>query len=526
MAAPQVAEDWNSIYGPEANNSAFFVSTFNWGGESQPYAYNLDVIDGLYSQFGNGYVPFFAVIGQGYKLYYGDNRYNSNSQGSTALELLEYAINGEIGAHKFGIQSPFFFETTTLDLERMFVSPTGNYQLELIGTSNEILIAELNGNILTVEATYSQDSVTVANVTVKATDGDLETTISYDFAVRQLLYVFDPLSSTNCMVNTPYEIDASEIFTTHDGGDFTISFINYNEELMEVSSDEKVITIAGVEAGVATLDLIATYEAEHGIETAHNSVTVNVQSMDGFWVEYGQSYTGFPGAPTTPYANAMSWDFGNLEVFVKKIETAFYLAGPAEWRIVNYAENNPDYDSIIGDLSGEFELLGYPEATTIDIESNEVVSGKISFCITVENNWNMIDGSYSGSPIEARQQYLIDAGFWMTDFYPYHIRALVQSATGTNNPIEILPGSSELSQNYPNPFNPITTINYYNNMTGEVELNVYNSKGEFVKNLVKDNIKAGNHSIEFNASDLNSGVYFYTLVTPTNTITKKMVLIK
>jgi flagellar hook assembly protein FlgD len=97
---------------------------------------------------------------------------------------------------------------------------------------------------------------------------------------------------------------------------------------------------------------------------------------------------------------------------------------------------------------------------------------------------------------------------------------------GVSEELEMLPGKSTLAQNYPNPFNPSTTISFYNNLTGDVKLTVLNAKGEHVATLVNNNVKAGNHSVNFDGSKLNSGVYFYKLVTPTSTVTKKMLLVK
>ena len=83
-----------------------------------------------------------------------------------------------------------------------------------------------------------------------------------------------------------------------------------------------------------------------------------------------------------------------------------------------------------------------------------------------------------------------------------------------------------LYQNYPNPFNPVTTIKFYNNKAGDVKLTVFNIKGEEVVKLVNGNIKQGFASVQFNATSFNSGVYYYTLTTGTESVTKKMVLIK
>lgn len=89
-----------------------------------------------------------------------------------------------------------------------------------------------------------------------------------------------------------------------------------------------------------------------------------------------------------------------------------------------------------------------------------------------------------------------------------------------------VPAKISLSQNYPNPFNPSTTISFNVAQSGKVQLNVYNMNGQLVQQLVDGQLAAGQHSSIFNATNLPSGVYLYRLVTPSQTITKKMTLLK
>jgi hypothetical protein len=89
-----------------------------------------------------------------------------------------------------------------------------------------------------------------------------------------------------------------------------------------------------------------------------------------------------------------------------------------------------------------------------------------------------------------------------------------------------LPLKFELSQNSPNPFNPRTTIEYSLPYTSDVQLVVYNARGEVVTTLVEDNLSAGYHSAEFDGSALSSGIYFYRLTAGTYTDMKKMLLLK
>jgi hypothetical protein len=90
-----------------------------------------------------------------------------------------------------------------------------------------------------------------------------------------------------------------------------------------------------------------------------------------------------------------------------------------------------------------------------------------------------------------------------------------------------IPLTTSLSQNYPNPFNPETTINFSTAVDAKVNLTVYNTAGEVVSKLVDNRMNMGYHNITFNASHLNSGVYYYTMeMNGVKKYTKKMVLIK
>ncbi len=84
----------------------------------------------------------------------------------------------------------------------------------------------------------------------------------------------------------------------------------------------------------------------------------------------------------------------------------------------------------------------------------------------------------------------------------------------------------KLSQNYPNPFNPSTIIKYSIPETGYIKLKVYDILGNEVATLVKEEKTPGNYSVEWDASSLASGVYFYRIQAGSFVDTKKMILIK
>jgi len=96
------------------------------------------------------------------------------------------------------------------------------------------------------------------------------------------------------------------------------------------------------------------------------------------------------------------------------------------------------------------------------------------------------------------------------------------SVEGSNNQVY----SFNLSQNYPNPFNPNTVISYQLAAGNRVTLKVYDILGRLVKTLVDEYKPRGEYSVNFDASNLSSGVYFYQLKAGTFTATKKLLLIK
>jgi len=88
-----------------------------------------------------------------------------------------------------------------------------------------------------------------------------------------------------------------------------------------------------------------------------------------------------------------------------------------------------------------------------------------------------------------------------------------------------------LEQNYPNPFNPSTTIKFSIPSVGAyrntpVLLKVYNVLGNEIATIVNKELPAGNYSLDYDASNLPSGIYFYTLTTNDFSETKKMTLVK
>ncbi|MEQ8524268.1 zinc-dependent metalloprotease [Gracilimonas sp.] len=95
-----------------------------------------------------------------------------------------------------------------------------------------------------------------------------------------------------------------------------------------------------------------------------------------------------------------------------------------------------------------------------------------------------------------------------------------------SNETEQIPHKITLNQNYPNPFNPSTTIRFNLSEAQEVRLEVFNMQGQKVATLLNQKKNQGEHKVLFDASSLSSGIYVYRLITASQMLTRKMVLIK
>ena len=114
--------------------------------------------------------------------------------------------------------------------------------------------------------------------------------------------------------------------------------------------------------------------------------------------------------------------------------------------------------------------------------------------------------------------------------YSYRLKQVdFDGSFGYSDSIEVtlnIPDAFSLGQNYPNPFNPTTKIDFTIPETGKVSLKVYDMLGQEVRTLINKRMKSGEHQIKFNAIDLPSGVYIYTLRTDNYTDSKKMIVLK
>lgn len=111
-----------------------------------------------------------------------------------------------------------------------------------------------------------------------------------------------------------------------------------------------------------------------------------------------------------------------------------------------------------------------------------------------------------------------------------HDGTIVKGNTDINSSVNLIlsevPDKFELKQNYPNPFNPTTKIIFNIRNSDNVSLNVYNQQGKLINELVKEYKTPGSYSVDFDGSNLPSGVYYCTVQVEKESYTKKMLLLK
>lgn len=145
--------------------------------------------------------------------------------------------------------------------------------------------------------------------------------------------------------------------------------------------------------------------------------------------------------------------------------------------------------------------------------------------------WTRIANVTGNGTTSSPQSYTFSDRNLTSGIYNYRLKQIdfngnFEYFSLSNEVVIGVPTKYELSQNYPNPFNPSTKINYSIPQDGLVSLKIFDMSGKEVATLVNEVKTAGYYDLSFNAANLPSGVYFYTLSAERFTETKKMLLVK
>ena len=151
------------------------------------------------------------------------------------------------------------------------------------------------------------------------------------------------------------------------------------------------------------------------------------------------------------------------------------------------------------------------------------LGGGVYFSLDNGNSWSSLNTGMSANSVftlEVDNFGHLLAGTWGNSIF----RSV--NTTGIEDQVFETPTSYKLFQNYPNPFNPNTRIKYSIPKASFVLLKIYDLLGNEIAPLVNEEKSTGNYEIEFNGSNLSSGVYFYRIQAGNFIATKKFILIK
>ncbi|MCG6960698.1 T9SS type A sorting domain-containing protein, partial [bacterium BMS3Abin03] len=217
------------------------------------------------------------------------------------------------------------------------------------------------------------------------------------------------------------------------------------------------------------------------------------------------------------YDNSAPYD-GGYQIFPRYYATDFLPAGTIPVELTSFTAK----------VSGNVVNLSWSTATETNNLGFEIQRKTSDQFITV----GFVDGH--GTSTEIHNYSYTDSKVESGKYY-YRLKQIDLDGTYEYSKVveaEVLkPVKFALDQNYPNPFNPTTMINVNLATDSRVKLVVFDILGQEVATLLNGNLTAGLHQIEFNASNLNSGVYFYRVdaagVDGTNfSSVKKMILTK
>jgi len=156
------------------------------------------------------------------------------------------------------------------------------------------------------------------------------------------------------------------------------------------------------------------------------------------------------------------------------------------------------------------------------------------FSLAGKTNYSLMTGT--NQLAGETQRYSMALMFALSTEEIFNVKRTIQNIYNNNYQIDSttsiedkhlgVPSNYLLYQNYPNPFNPITKIKYSIPLSDNVQIKIYDILGREIKTLLNEYKQAGTYEIEFDASNLLSGVYFYSIISGSYSATKKLILIK
>jgi CubicO group peptidase (beta-lactamase class C family) len=357
--------------------------------------------------------------------------------------------------------------------------------------------------------------------------------------------IFDPLDMDESSwflegldtteIATPYDWVANQYYANcHQGWPlYPVAFLRTNK--IELSNFLSAYMNNGIYNGNTILD----------------SATINIMLSDQ--MGHPDPYGDYQGLIWYETFYDGRWLWGHTGGWTYGTATAMFYVPEEDWGFMFFMNTYPDAPAFWGifqalsDYAIEWQVPVELTSFTATAQNGYV---ELNWSTATETNNQMFEierrkensdfvligfAEGTGTTTERQEYSYVDRDV-TTGKYFYRLKQIDYNGTyeylpaGQAGSIEIevdaTPVSFSLEQNYPNPFNPSTTIKFNLPEKEFVTIKVYDVMGNEVATLINDEKPAGSLSIEFDASDLASGSYFYKLQAGNNITTRKMILLK
>lgn len=277
----------------------------------------------------------------------------------------------------------------------------------------------------------------------------------------------------------------------------------------------------------------------------------NVDSLPTNWLEFDEDNSN-PGYPNAKWkARDTSANFPGVNAIYHSRAYLSHRSLSIPWRSGDPVADDWVFTDTVHVQTGDtlifWMLYGAPDSTLVGfVPSNYIDSMKVYVSATpLPNVGNTLLSklvSLDSANVWQEFKFSLSAFAGQTIYvaFRYHMNTTVDGLwcnidnvfVGNRSPIGIhqistdVPKRFELKQNYPNPFNPTTNLEFDLPKAENVKIVLYNAMGQEVRTLLNEYKSAGSYKIDFNASSLASGPYFYRIYAGNFVDTKKMILVK
>ncbi|MDA3838429.1 MAG: choice-of-anchor J domain-containing protein [Candidatus Delongbacteria bacterium] len=395
---------------------------------------------------------------------------------------------------------------------------------------------------------------------VKYEDGDFEGTEDFRTALnkaidefpREGVYVNQPVDDRFYTAGDNEDIDISDLFNEYEGNDVIIT-LEGNTDPSLVSTVLNGTTLSLSALGNATTPAVITLKCESIVN--YKTFDFNVYSHDPtafsgmdqgfeealfpplFWeIKYNTAADGGLNGVNLidPLPTEETW-YNNTSTDSSSSSGTDYIYSGENSIIIQYWA--PEFNWLI---SPEIQLdyddyflkfwLWY-KSSDFETKLHVLVNDGTKGWTSILDYDGTTPDNYFNSEIELSLSSYYNKTIRIAFVYEYTYGnevalddITITSPTGIDN--FSIPSTTTLAQNYPNPFNPTTMINFSVEKRNIVNLSIYNLNGQLINTLLNDEKKPGNYSVNYEALGLSAGVYYYTLTTGRDAISKKMILIK